>query len=142
VQSVPAQPVPSAPAARAEPAIAGLRLGSRCARVSSSGRVRVALSMRLAQPGPVHVRIERAVGSKALRKCPRPSSGRRFTGRFRTVATLKRAPTRSAAAAAVPRRVTLNLRLAPAYYRITVRAYLDADRLSRPVRANLRVLRR
>jgi hypothetical protein len=44
------------------------------------------------------------------------------------------------AAAAVGGRVTLNLRLAPALYRITVRARLDGNRLSRPVRRFMRVL--
>ena len=42
--------------------------------------------------------------------------------------------------AAVGRRLTLNLRLAPGLYRLTVRAYLDRNRLSRPARRYLRVL--
>jgi hypothetical protein len=35
----------------------------------------------------------------------------------------------------------LDLRLAPGLYRITVRAVLDHDRLSRPIRRYLRVTR-
>jgi hypothetical protein len=99
------------------------------------------MSLRLARPGPVQVRIDRGVGTKARRSCPKPNPGRRFAGRFRRVATLRRVPTQPAAsAAAVGRRLTLNLRLAPGLYRLTVRAYLDRNRLSRPARRYLRVL--
>jgi virginiamycin B lyase len=143
VPAAPVLPAPPPPRGRAGPAIAGLRLGSRCARPTRSGRVRVSLSMRLARPGPIQVRLERGVGTRALRSCPRPNPSRRFTGSFRTVATLGRAPTQpAAAAAAVGRRLTLTLRLAPGLYRITVRARLDGNRLSRPARRYLRVLSR
>ena len=99
--------------------------------------------MRLARPGPVRVRIDRGVGTRALRRCPRPNPGRRFTGSFHRVATLRRTPTEpAAAAAAVGRRLTLKLRLAPGLYRISVRAQLDGNRLSRPARRYLRVLAR
>ena len=130
---------PRGPAAPAEPAIAQLWLGSRCLRGSRSGRVRVAISFRLARPGPVEVRIERGVGTGARDSCPGLNPGRRFTGRFRSVATIPSLPTR-AAAAAVTRRISLNPRLAPGLYRITVRARLDHNRLSPPVRRYLRVL--
>ena len=139
--TVPPVPVAPAPQGGAEPAIAGLRLASRCVRPSRSGRVRVRLSMRLARPGPVRVRIDRGVGTRALRRCPRPNPGRRFTGSFHRVATLRRTPTEPAAAA-VDRRLTLKLRLAPGLYRISVRAQLDGNRLSRPARRYLRVLAR
>jgi hypothetical protein len=99
------------------------------------------MSLRLARLGPVQVRIDRAVGTKARRSCPKPNPGRRFAGRFRRVATLRRVPTQPAAAAAVDRRLTLNLRLSPGLYRLTVRAYLDRNRLSSPARRYLRVLR-
>ena len=71
------------------------------------------MSLRVARPGPVQVRIDRAVGTKTRRSCPKPNPRRRFTGRFRRVATLRRVPTQPAAAAAVGRRLTLTLRLAP-----------------------------
>ena len=46
----------------------------------------------------------------------------------------------TAAAASVARRLTLNPRLAPGLYRITVRAQLDQNRLSRRLRRYLHVL--
>jgi hypothetical protein len=91
------------------------------------------MNLRMARPWPVQVRIDRAVGVKATQGCPKPNPGRRF----RKIATLRRLPTRPAAAA---RRVTLRLRLAPGLYRLTVRAHQDHKRLSRPVRRYLRVL--
>jgi Tol biopolymer transport system component len=52
----PADATPAAgTAARQEPAIARLRLGSSCVRRSTSGRVRVPLTIRLARPGAVRV---------------------------------------------------------------------------------------
>jgi PQQ-like domain len=124
-----------------EPAIARLRLASRCLRRSRSGRVRVRLSMLLARPGPVQVRIDRGVGSKGRKRCPRPDPRRRFTGRFRHVTTLTRVPARPTAAA-VGVQLTLRPRLTPGLYRISVRARLDGERLSPPVRRYLRVLGR
>jgi hypothetical protein len=88
----------------------------------------------MAQPRPLQIRIDRAVGAGALRNCPSPNPERRF----KRVATLSR-PGR-ATAAMVTRRLTLKLRLAPGVYRITARARLDHNRLSRPVRRYLRVL--
>jgi hypothetical protein len=130
---------PPAPAAPAEPAIAQLRLASRCVRRSRAGRVRIRMTLRMARPAPLQIRIERAVGSGASDSCPSPSRGRRFTGRFREIATIRQ-PSTAATAAAVARRITLKPRLAPGLYRITVRAELDGDRLSRPLRRYLRVL--
>jgi hypothetical protein len=95
------------------------------------------MSLRMARPGPLQIRIDRAVGGGASRSCPTP--GRRFTGRFRNIATIRQPPI-AAAAAAVARRITLNPRLAPGLYRVTVRAQLDGDRLSAPLRRYLRVL--
>jgi hypothetical protein len=138
----PPGPVAPAPSPPAGPEIAELRLAARCVRPTRSGRVRVRMSLELARPGPVQVRIDRGVGTKARSSCPPPRRGRRFTGRFRTVATLRRVPTQPAAAAAVGRRLTLDLRLTPGLYRITVRAVLDGNRLSRSVRRYLRVLGR
>jgi hypothetical protein len=93
--------------------------------------------MRMARPGPVQVRVDRGVGSKAVLQCPRPRPGRRFGGRFRKVATLKRVRTQAAGAR---HRVTLDLRLPSGLYRITVRAHVGGKRLSRPLRRYLRVL--
>jgi Bacterial Ig domain/FG-GAP-like repeat len=122
-------------AAPAEQALAGLRLGSRCVRRSRSGQVRIPMTLRLARPGPVQVRIDRAVRTKAKRSCPKPN---RYAGRLRTLATLRRLSTRPAAAGR--RQLTLELRLAPGLYRLTVRARLDGNRLSAPARRYLHVL--
>jgi Glycine rich protein len=128
-------------AAPPERAIAQLRLASRCVRPSRSGRVRIGMSLRLARPGPLRIRIDRAIGGGIWQSCHSPNPQRRFSGRFERVATLSQRPGRRAAAAAsVARRLTLKLKLAPGLYRISVRAKLDHDRLSRPARRYLRVL--
>jgi predicted NUDIX family NTP pyrophosphohydrolase len=134
-------PADAAPAGPAQPVIGQMRLASRCVRRSRSGRVRIRMSLRLARRGPLQIRIDRAVGSGASRRCPGPNAERRFSGRFRNVATLSLPATRPAGAAAiVARRLTLNPRLAPGLYRISVRAQLDHNRFSRPVRRYLWVL--
>jgi VCBS repeat-containing protein len=120
----------------AEPALTGLWLDSRCVRRSRSGRVRIPMTLGMTRPGPVQVRVDRAVGTRARRSCPRAS---RYSGRFRNVATLRRLATQPAAAGR--RRLTLKLRLRPGLYRITVRAHLDGDGLSPPARRYLHVLR-
>jgi hypothetical protein len=91
------------------------------------------MALRLVRPRPVEVRIDRAVGSKARRSCPRPNTEPRVTGRLHRIATLRRLPTRPAATG---RRLTLNLRLAPGFHRLTltVPAHPDLNRLSRPGR--------
>ena len=135
----PAGAGPPAPAA-VEPAIADLRLASRCVRRSRSGRVRVAMTMRLARPGALQVRIDRAVGSRDRRSCPRRNRTRDYDEtRFRPVTTVRPAAN-GAVAAAVRRRVRLNLRLEPGLYRLTVRVQEESGRLSRPVRSFLRVV--
>jgi subtilisin-like proprotein convertase family protein len=114
-------PAPSAsvaPAGADEPAISDLQLASRCLRRSAKGRVQVAMSMRLAEPGPVRVGIDRAVGSRARSTCPRANPER--NQRYRRVATFRRVTTVRAQAAAVTRRVALDLRLRPGLYRLTV----------------------
>ena len=128
------------PPAAVEPAIADLRLASRCLRRSKSGRVRVAMTMRLARPGALQVRIDRAVGSRDRRSCPRRNRTRDYDEtRFRPVTTVRPAAN-GAVAAAVRRRVRLNLRLEPGLYRLTVRVQEESGRLSRPVRSFLRVV--
>ena len=115
-----ASPAPTAAVApAAEPAISDLYLESRCVRRSAQGRVRVAMIMRVAQPGPVRVRIDRAVGSRARSSCPRANPQR--NQRYRRVATFRRVTRVRAQAAAVKRRVALDLRLRPGLYRLSVR---------------------
>ncbi|MDW5594123.1 hypothetical protein VSS74_07240 [Conexibacter stalactiti] len=148
----PAAPV--APAART--AIERLALSARCARPATGGRVAGAVELTAAHAGPVQVRVERALGTRGRERCPAAGGRGRFDGRFRTVTTLRRdlgggaaaraassaprAAATNARAAAGARRLTLNLRLEPALYRITVRAVGDGGRLSAPKRRFLRVL--
>jgi hypothetical protein len=137
----PAALVPAPPTPARERAIGRLRLGARCARPTRSGRVRIRLSMQLAQPGPIEIRIDRALGPKPRRSCPRRDPTRRFAGSFRHLTSLTRNPTRPAAAA-IGRAITLKPRLTPGLYRITVRAQLPGGRLSRPLYRYVRVLAR
>jgi hypothetical protein len=129
------RPPQGGPPVLAEPAISALQL-ARCARRSKSGRVRVAMTMQLAQPAPLQILVERAVGHRGRRTCPAPNSLGDSPTRFRTAATVQRGATGAAA-----RRLTLRLRLSPGLYRFTVRAHLQDDALSRPVRGFLRVLK-
>jgi hypothetical protein len=137
----PAALVPAPPTPARERAIGRLRLGARCLRPMRSGRVRVRLSMRLARPGPIEIRIDRALGPKPRRNCPRRDPTRRFAGSFRHLTSLTRNAA-GPAAAAIARSLTLRPRLKPGLYRITVRARLDGGRLSRPLYRYLRVLAR
>jgi hypothetical protein len=99
------------------------------------------MSLRMARPAPLQIRVDRAVGGGVPRSCPSPNPKRRFSGSFQRVATLDEPAARPAAAAAsVARRLTLAPRLSPGLYRISVRAKLDGNRLSRPLRRYLRVL--
>jgi subtilisin-like proprotein convertase family protein len=116
--AAPAEPAALAPAAAA-PAISDLQLEARCVRRSASGRVRVGMTMRLARPGAVRVRVDRAVGSRGRRPCPQANPERNL--RFRRVATFRKVTRVRAQTAAVTRRVALDLRLRPGLYRLTVR---------------------
>ena len=129
---------PSTAPAVVDPPISHLWLGSRCVRRSGSGRVRVPMTMRLAQPRAIVVSIDRAVGSRTRRSCPRQNRTRDYDSRFRRVTTVR--PRTEAAAAAVARRVMLDLRLRPGLYRIGVRVRLENGRLSPPFHAFLRVV--
>ena len=133
--SPPAEVAPATTIAE-EPAISELRLGSRCVRRSSTGRVRVPMTMRLGQPGAVRVRVDRAVGSRGRSSCPRANPER--NQRYRRVASFR--PVAKVRAAAVPRRVVLDLDLTPGLYRLTVRVQQADGRLSPPVRRFLRVV--
>jgi hypothetical protein len=128
-----AAPAPTQSAAAVEPGISDLQLDSRCVRRRASGRVRVAMTMRLAQPGAVRVRVDRAVGSRSRRSCPKANPKR--NQRYRRVATFRKVTRVRAQAAAATRRVTLDLRLRPGLYRLTVRV---GD--SPPARRFLRVI--
>jgi hypothetical protein len=123
----------------AEPAISRARLASNCVRRSPSGRVRVPMTVRLANPGSVQVEIARAVRSRGRTSCPRFTRTRVRETRFSPVATVSRSPGR--AVAAVEHRMMLDLRLRPGLYRITFRARLETGRMSPPVHRYLRVLR-
>jgi hypothetical protein len=138
----PAAAPPAAPAATAEPAISRVWLGSRCVRRSRSGRVRVPINMNLAHLGAVQIRIARAIHSKGRRTCP-PAGRTRRPGhktRFRTVTTIRRTPTQAAAAAAVTRRLTLNVRLTAGLYRLSVRAQQHNGQMTPPIYRYLRVV--
>jgi hypothetical protein len=131
------EPSPAAAAQSApvvsEAGISDLYLESRCVRRSADGRVRVAMIMRVAQPGPVHVRIDRAVGSRARSSCPRANPER--NQRYRRVATFRRVARVRAQVAAAKRRVALDVRLRPGLYRLSVRVGDSA-----PVRRFMRVV--
>ena len=132
----PDTPKPFEPVGRA---IQRFDLASRCVRPSRSGKARVELRLLLARAMPVQVEIDRAVGTKGRKTCPRPSRTRHFPGRLKQVDEVKSMSTRPAAAA-VSRRLTLGVRLAPGLYRITVRAYTGKRTLSQPARRWVRVL--
>ena len=120
-----------------QPAISDLQLGSRCVRRSTIGTGAGRDEHGARAAAALQVLVERAVGSKARRRCP---GGNQVAGpqtRFRPAATIDRGLT----GAAAPRRVTLRLRLNPGLYRLTVRAQLPDESLSRPVRGFVRVLR-
>jgi hypothetical protein len=95
------------------------------------------MALRLARPGPVQVRIDRAVGIKTGRSCSRPNTEPRSPAASAGSRLCAGLPTRPAAPG---RRLTLNLRLAPGIYQLTVRAHLDRNRLSRPAHGFVRVV--
>lgn len=141
----PQRPVdpPPAPPARPAPALSGFTLSGRCARPAARGAVTVALRLRMARAGTVQVKVERALGTRGLARCPAANPTARFGGRFRTVVTKRAVETVAeprASTAALARLVRLRLRLEPALYRITVRTRTAGGRLSAPRTRFLRVL--
>ena len=133
-----ATPAPVIAASPAQPALAQVRLASGCVRRDAPGRARVVLTMRLAQPGPVQVRVERAVSSTARAKCWTPNTNTTAPSlSWRSVTTMRSSP--QAVAAAVKGRMRLSLRLKPGLYRLSVQAVLDGGRLSSPVQRFVRV---
>jgi hypothetical protein len=125
----------------AEPAISRVWLGSRCVRRARSGRVLVSLTMNLAHAGPVEIRIDRATRSQGRRTCPQADRTLRpgHKTRFRTVTTIRRT-TAHAAAAAVARPLTLNVRLTGGLYRLSVRVQQENGQMSAPIHRYLRVI--
>ena len=165
VREKPVDPPPARPA----PALSGFTLSGRCTRPGSRGAVTIGLRLRMARPGAVRVKVERALGTRGLARCPAANPNARFGGRFRTVVTRRSVETVAvaggaartagrwlsvpeervqradatkgrASAAALARAVTLRLRLEPALYRITVRTRTADGRLSAPRSRFLRVL--
>lgn len=97
------------------------------------------MHLRLARRGPVRIQVQRAVGTGAIKSCPKPSRDRRFAGNLRRV-ELRRSADPRVVAAAVSGRLTLRLRLKPGLYRVTVWAYTGGGEMTRPARRWLRVL--
>jgi hypothetical protein len=95
------------------------------------------MALRLARPGPVQVRIDRAVAIKTGRSCSRPNTEPRFTGRLRRIATLRR-PAHTTRRARAPAHAQPTP--GPGVYQLTVRAHLDRNRLSRPAHGFVRVV--
>ncbi len=120
--AAPSQPDPPKALQTGGRAIQRFTLASRCVRASRTGKARVGLRLLLARPMPVQVKIDRALGTKGRSTCPRPSRMRHFPGAFKQVDEVERTSTRPTIAA-VSRRLTLGVRLAPGLYRITVRAH-------------------
>ncbi|MDO8187546.1 kelch repeat-containing protein [Conexibacter sp. JD483] len=137
-----APPVLPAPPASAPPAgrlIERFTLRRNCLRPAADGTVRVELGVALARTEQLRWRLARAVGSRALKRCPRGSGGGRFSGRLVDVGG-ERGLGPLAGAATVTGRRALRLRLAPGLYRLTVRADLGDGRRSAPLHRWLRVL--
>jgi hypothetical protein len=125
-------------ASPAEPALSQVRLAAGCVRRDASGRARVVLNLRLAQPGPVQVHVERAVSSTARSRCWTPRENRTAPAlSWRSVTTMRSSP--QAVAAAVTGRMRLSLRLKPGLYRLSVQAVLDGGKVSSPVQRFVRV---
>jgi YVTN family beta-propeller protein len=114
-------------------------LDGKCVRRARDGRARIGLRLRLAVPGSVAIRVDRAVAAKSGRSCPKPRSDRRYSGRLRRVATIDNAATQPVVAS-VRRRLTRHVELRPGLYRIAVRAYAADGQLTRSAYRWVRVL--
>jgi hypothetical protein len=100
----PPPPVDPGPPAKPAPALSGFTLAGRCTRPAAGGVVTVGLRLRMARPGTVAVRVERALGTRGLARCPQANPNARFGGRFRTVMTKRSVKTAAAPAAAATKR--------------------------------------
>ncbi len=136
-------PAPDAgPARPGAPRVTRFTVTRQCVRPARGGRVALGLRLRLARPATsAVVRVDRAVGSGALARCPAPNPHRRgfADGSFAPVARLTR-PLSGRPADALSARLRLSLKLPPGLYRVRVRARGADGRLSRPVRRFIRVL--
>lgn len=137
---LPPSPVVALPPALRQ-AIERFTLDGPCVRRARDGEARIGLRLRLALPGAVSIRIDRALTAVNRERCPSRNPNRSFAGRLRRVAALDDVPTQ-AVAAAVQRRVTRSFELPPGLYRIGVRAHGPDGRLTRSAYRWVRVLGR
>lgn len=141
----PAVLLPPSPAAPLPPAlrqaIERFTLDGPCVRRARNGEAHIGLRLRLALPGAVSIRVDRALIAVNRERCPSRDPNRRFAGRLRRVAALGDVPTQ-AVAAAVRRRVTRSFELPPGLYRIGVRAHDPDGGLTRSAYRWVRVLGR
>jgi subtilisin-like proprotein convertase family protein len=130
---------PSSPKpASGERALSRLRLASSCVRPSRSGKSRITMTLGLAKPRPVQVRVERAVGSTGRGTCWTPNADSPKAPpatRWRAVTMVG-----AAQAASVTQRMRFSLRLKPGLYRLTVQLVMENGKLSSPARRYLRVV--
>ncbi len=137
-------PAPQAPpsAVATAPRVTRFAVTRQCVRPTRGGRVALGLRLRLARPATsAVVRVDRAVGSGALTRCPAPNPHRRGFGDAR-FAPVERLTRRLPGAAAETRSAVLrlSLKLPPGLYRVRVRVRAADGVLSRPVRRFVRVL--
>lgn len=124
----------------AHQAIERFTLDGPCIRRARNGKARIGLRLLLAQPGSVAIEVDRAVGIKTAKRCPKPRSGRRYSGKLRRVETIGKVNTQ-AVTASVRRRITRSFALRPGLYRIAVRAHGSDGGLTRAAYRWVRVLR-
>jgi subtilisin-like proprotein convertase family protein len=131
-------PATAVPATAEERALSRLKLAKSCVRPSRSGKSRITMTLGLAKPRPVQVRVERAVGSTGRGTCWKPNAGSPtapLSTRWRPVTLMG-----AATASSVTRRMSFNVRLKPGLYRLTVQLVLENGKLSSPVRRYVRVV--
>jgi hypothetical protein len=130
-------PVAASKPAAEERALSRLKLASSCVRPSRSGKSRITLTLGLAKPRPVQVRIDRAIGSTGRGRCWRGTQTEPLAARWRPVTMVG-----AATAASISQRMHFNLRLKPGLYRLTVQLVMENGKLSKPARRYLRVVAR
>jgi len=136
----PVTPAAPKPASADERALSRLKLAKSCVRPSRSGTSRITLTLGLAKPRPVQVRVERAIGSTGRGTCWQPNADSPavpLSAHWRPVTMVG-----AATAASVTQRMHFKLRLKPGLYRLTVQLVLENGKLSKPVRRYLRVVAR
>ena len=130
-------PAATKPATAEERALSRLKLASSCVRPSRSGKSRITLTLGLAKPRPVQVRIDRAIGSTGRGTCWRGTQTEPLAAHWRAVTMVG-----AATAASVSQRMHFNLRLKAGLYRLTVQLVMENGKLSKPARRYLRVVAR